>query len=103
MDRKNIILDKETKMKFIDQEDRKKLYNIGLKIRQMKLLNEDILDFFIKNDEPLYESTQDILDVIKLYVKGENPDYIGESIFQSDGEPVIKILNLFGITIERDE
>lgn len=84
-------------MKFIDQEDTKKLYNIGLKIRHMKLLNQEILDFFIKNDEPLYESTQDILDIIKLYVKGENSDYIGELIFQSDGEPVIKMLNLFGI------
>lgn len=84
-------------MKFIDQEDTKKLYNIGSKIQQMKLLNQEILDLFIKNDEPLYESTQDILDIIKLYVKGENSDYIGELIFQSDGEPVIKMLNLFGI------
>ena len=85
-------------MKFIDQEDTKKLYNIGSKIQQMKLLNQDIHDFFIKNDEPLYESAQDILDVIKLYVKGEDYDYIGDTVFQSDGEPVMKLLNLFRIT-----
>ena len=84
-------------MKFIDEEDEKKLHNIGLKIQQMKLINQEIHDFFIENDEPLYESTQDILEVIKLYIKGENPDYIGECIFQSDGEPIIRMLNLFDI------
>ena len=84
-------------MKFIDQEDAKKLLSIGSKIQQMKLLNQEIGDFFINNGEPLYESTQDILDVIKLYVKGENPDYIGELVFQSEGEPVVQLLNLFGI------
>lgn len=88
-------------MKFIDQEDSKKLHNIGSKIQQMKLLNQEIHDFFIKSDEPLYESTQDILDVIKLYIKGEDYDYIGESIFQSDGEPVMKLLNLFGIIVKK--
>lgn len=84
-------------MKFIDQEETEKLKNVGLKIRQMKLLNQEILDFFIKDGEPLYESTQEILDIIKLYIKGENPDYIGEIVFQSDKEPIIKILGLFGI------
>ncbi len=84
-------------MKFIDQEETEKLKGIGSKVQQMKLLNQEILDFFIKDGEPLYESTQDILDIIKLYIKGENPDYIGEIVFQSDKEPVIKILGVFGI------
>ena len=51
-------------MKFIDQEDTKKLHNIGSKIQQMKLLNQEILDFFIKNDEPLYEIKRKLNPVI---------------------------------------
>lgn len=90
-------------MKFIDQEEKRKLESIGLKIMEAKRLRQQINEFFIKDENtPVYESTQDILDVIKLYIRGETPDSIGESVFQSDGEPVIKLLELFGITVKRE-
>lgn len=84
-------------MKFIDQEEKDKLKPIGLKITEAKKLKEQITEFFVKDNEGVYESTQDILDVISLYIKGESVDVIGETVFQTDGQPVIELLRLFGI------
>lgn len=84
-------------MKFIDDEDKEKLLVLGEKIQQMKRLNEELLEFFIKDGLPRYEGTQEILDIIKLYIRGENPDLIGESVFQTDGKPVIELLKKFGL------
>ena len=88
-------------MKFIDQEDKEKLHDLGLKIQQMKVLSQDIYDFFINDGEPVYQSTQDILDIISLYVKGEDPDHVGDCIIHSDGEKVVRLLDLLGINDKR--
>jgi hypothetical protein len=88
-------------MKYIEDEDTIKLHDIGKKIQQMRELNKELTEFFIKdNNEPVYEESQDILDMIKLYAKGEDINYIGEAVFQSDGEPVEKLLDLFGIKVK---
>jgi len=46
------------------------------------------------------EGASDIDSIIKLYSKCESTEYIGEVLFQSDGEPIIKILDMFGIRAE---
>ncbi len=85
-------------MKYIEDEDKQKLFRIGLKVEQIKRNQKEILDFLIdKKGNARYEGTQEILDILKGYEKGENPDYIGEGVFQSNGEPVIRMLRLFGI------
>jgi len=87
-------------MKNILEEDRKKLYKIGLQIEQLKRLNKELIDFFIKDRTSIYETdteTQELLDVIELYIKGKSSDYIGEQVFQSDGTIVKEVLGMFGI------
>ena len=87
-------------MKNILEEDRKKLYKIGLQIEQLKRLNKELIDFFIKDGTSIYENdteTQELLDVIELYIKGESSDYIAEQVFQSDGTIVKEVLGMFGI------
>lgn len=85
------------KLKFIDELDEVTLFKIGIKIDQSKRLRKDIIDFFVKDGQPLVECSQEILDVVDLYIKGESPDYIGEIVFQTDGEPVRRTLKMFGI------
>ena len=90
-------------MKYIDEEEPLKLFRIGIKIDQLKRLNKGLRDCFIKDGKPIYgdaEGTEDLLDVIKLYIKGEHPDYIGEQVFQSEGDVVKKLLGLFGINVK---
>jgi hypothetical protein len=85
-------------MKFIDEEkDKQKLAEIGIKVEKIKQLQKEVLEFFVDNGEPVYDGTEDIISILNLYEKGENLDYIGELVFQSDAEPVIKMLNIFGI------
>lgn len=85
------------KLKFIDELDKLTLFKIGIKIDQSKRLRKDIRNFFVKDGQPLIECSQEIFDVVDLYIKGESPDYIGELVFQTDGEPVRRILKTFGI------
>lgn len=87
-------------MKYIDEEEPQKLFRIGIRIDQLRRLNKELIECFIKDGKPVYgddTGTQELLDVIKLYIKGENPDYIGEQVFQSDGAIVKKLLGLMGI------
>jgi len=84
-------------MKYIDEEDKKKLYELGAKILQAKKLGQDIAEFFVTNDQANYHDTQELLDIVHLYIKGESPDYIGEQVLQDDGEPIIRLLQLMNI------
>ena len=84
-------------MIYIDQEDKAKLHLLGIKILQMKQLKKEITEFFVTNGKANYCEAQDLLDVINLYIKGESLDYIGEQVFQSDGKPVKKLLQLMGL------
>lgn len=95
-------------MLFEDAGD-KKLIVMGLKIDMMRRLHNNIDNFLFTvtdrgtmNEHVVenFEGSQEILDVINGYIRGESADSIGESIFQSDGEPVKKILSLFGIQIK---
>lgn len=87
-------------MKYIDEEESQKLFCIGIKVELLKRLTKELKEYFIKDGKPVYgdaEGTEELLDVIKLYIKGEESSYIGEQVFQSDGEPVKKLLGLMGI------
>lgn len=96
-------------MKYIDEEMEEKLHGLGKKILQARQLKSEITDFFVtkKDDDDLsqanYYGAQDLLDVINLFIKGESPDFIGEQVFQDDGEPVIKLMKLMNIDIEKTE
>ena len=84
-----------------------KRYEIGKDINAMKFKRQKIRDFlFVVVDGEViaerFEGASEIFDVIKLWISGDNVDYIGESVFQSDGEPIIKILSLFGIDSQSD-
>lgn len=89
---------------YIEDVDEIKRMVIGEKIKLMKDFREDIVDFlFTKvddNSKANFEGSQDIMDIISGYIHGENADDIGENVLQDNGEPIKKILGLFGITIE---
>jgi hypothetical protein len=88
-------------MKYLDDEDNEKLHELGAKILQAKKLKSDITDFFVTKSEnggqANYHGTEELLDAIDLFIEGKSPDYIGEQIFQDDGDQVIKIFQLMGI------
>lgn len=96
-------------MKYLDEENKEKLNELGKKILQAKKLRSEITDFFVtrENDGKLseanYHGAQELLDVINLFIKGESPDFIGEQVFQEDGELIINILKLMNIDIEKTE
>jgi|SRR3972149_5291056 len=89
-------------MKFIDEEDKRILQAIGILISQAKTIREQIDGYFVKDGKGEYESTQEILDVIRMHIRGESPDSIGEAVFQSDGEPVKNLLLVFGLKVEEE-
>lgn len=88
---------------YIEDVDEKKRILIGKKIELMKDFREDIVNFlFTKvedHSEENFEGSQDVMDIIDAYIRGDSPNDIGESVLQDDGEPVKEILELFGITI----
>lgn len=93
-------------MKYLDDEDKEKLQELGKKILQAKKLKSEITDFFVTKDDrelpmPNYYGTEDLLDTIDLFIEGKSPDYISDQIFQDDEEHVIKIFQLMGIDIEK--
>ncbi len=84
-------------MKYLDEENDEKLYDLGQKILQARQLKSEITDFFVsKNDdgkqsEANYYCAQDLLDAINLFIKGESPDFIGEQVFQDASNKIIEI------------
>lgn len=84
-------------MKYINEEDKEKLHGLGEKILQAKRLTQEITEFFVTNDQANYYDTQELLETVHLYIKGESPDYIGEQVLQDDGEPVRRLLQLMNI------
>lgn len=90
-------------MKYIDEEDKEKLHEIGAKILQAKKLREEIVEFFVTNSKNIelsqenYYGTDQLLSIVNLYIEGESLDYIGEQVFQSDGEPVREMLRSMSI------
>lgn len=96
-------------MKYLDEENKEKLNELGKKILQAKQLRSEITDFFVTKaddgelSEANYHGAQELLDVINLFIRGESPDFIGEQVFQEDGELIINILQLMNIDIEKTE
>jgi hypothetical protein len=90
-------------MKYIDEEDRKKLSELGKKILETKRLTQEITEFFVTNDQANYHDAQELLDIVHLYIKGESPDYIGEQVLQVDGEPIIRLLQLMNINVKKED
>ena len=90
-------------MKYIDKEDMEKLYELGAKILQAKKLRQEITEFFVTstNNSELsqenYYGTDQLLSIVNLYIEGESLDYIGEQVFQSDGEPIREMLQSMNI------
>lgn len=82
---------------FVDEEDKEKLHELGKKILQAKRLTQEIIEFFVTNDEANYVDTEQLLNIVHLYIKGESLDYIGEQVLQDDGEPIKRLLKLMNI------
>lgn len=81
---------------YIDEENPEKLKEIGLKIKAAKVLRKEIIDFFVKDEAPVYgsvEDTQFLIDIINSYIRGEDPDYIGD-VYQTEGDNIRKLLGL---------
>lgn len=88
----------------IEDISKEKRDEIGKCVTDMKLMQQTIRDllFVVENKEVIaerFEGASDIFDVIKLWINGNSIEYIGESVFQSDGEPITKILTIFGIDV----
>lgn len=80
-----------------------KRYEIGMNINAIKLKLQKIREFLfvVEAGEVIaerFEGASEIFDVIESWIRGDDIEYIGESIFQSDGKLITKILKLFGIT-----
>lgn len=96
-------------MKYLDDEEKEKLHELGTKILQAKKLTKEITEFFVEQSDSgelhhvNYYGTEELLDAIDLFIDGKSPDYIGDQIFQDDGEYVIKILHLLGIEPDGDQ
>lgn len=84
-------------MKYLDEEDKEKLHDLGAKILLARELRKEITEFFVTGDQANYNGAQELLDVVNLYIRGESLDYIGEQIFQDDGKPIREILKLMNI------
>lgn len=84
-------------MKYLDEEDKEKLYELGTKILQAKKLKEEIAEFFVTNGQANYHGVDELLSIVNLYIEGESLDYIGEQVFQSDGEPIREMLQSMNI------
>ncbi len=86
-------------MKYLNEEDNGKLKELGIKISQARKLMQEITEFFVKKDDNVenYYSAQELLEIIRLYIDGESLDYIGEQIWQDDGESVRDILKTMDI------
>lgn len=84
-------------MKYLDEEDKEKLHELGAKIVQAKKLTQEITEFFVTNGEANYIGTEELLNTVNLYIKGESLDYIGEQAFQNDGNIVREMLKLMNI------
>ncbi len=86
-------------MKYLDEEDQEKLNELGKKISQAKELMQEIKGFFVEKEGNLekYYGTQELLDIIHLYIDGESPKYIGEQVWQDDGESVKDVLKTMNI------
>lgn len=90
-------------MKYLDEEDKEKLRELGVKILQAKKLTQEITEFFITtaNDSELshakYVGTEEWLSIIQLYIKGESLDYISEQVLQSDGTAIRELLKMMNI------
>ncbi len=95
-------------MKYLDDEDKEKLHELGKKILQAKKLIKEITEFFVAQSDSgeiyhvNYHGTEELLDAIDLFIDGKSPDYIGDQIFQDDGEYVIKIFQLMDIDTEKN-
>lgn len=84
-------------MKYLDEEDKEKLRDLGAKILLAKELRKEITEFFVTDDQANYNGAQELLDVVNLYIRGESLDYIGEQVFQADGTLIIEMLKLMNI------
>jgi hypothetical protein len=90
-------------MKYIDEEDKEKLHELGAKILQAKKLRQEITEFFVENSKNIelseenYYGSDQLLSIVYLYIEGESLDYIGEQIFQSDGDPIREMLQSMNI------
>ena len=89
---------------FIDEVDQETRLKFGQLVSNMKngynLLRE-ILFILDENGESVaerFEGSSELFDVFKMFIQGENTSAIGESIFQTDEEPVEKILSIVGIS-----
>lgn len=60
----------------------------------------EILFVFDVDDEIVAEkiyNASDLMSIFRLYMKGEDLETIGESIFQTDEESIVEILGSLGI------
>lgn len=84
----------------INLNDRKKL---GRKLIHIKTEYEGIRELFFLIDEDgeavaeRMVGASELFDVFNMWIRGDDLSLIGESIFQSDEEPIQKILAIVGI------
>jgi len=85
----------------ISDSEKSELKNI---LKNMRSLHEQLREilFVIDDDrdaiaEKLHD-TDALESVFELWIKGESLDYIGEAVFQDDGESIRKIFESIGMT-----
>lgn len=86
---------------YIDEENPEKLKDIGCYIKAAKLLRKEIIDFFVKDEAPVYgsvEETQFMIDIINSYIRGEDPEYIGD-LYQTESDNIRKLLGLMELEV----
>ncbi len=90
-------------IEYLDKLPEEERLKIGKIITKMRIDYRELLEtlfVFDVDDEIVAErihSASDLMSIFRLYIQGEELDMIGESVFQSDDEPVIEILASLGI------
>lgn len=88
---------------FLDEISEEKRREIGKIIVNMKLERQKLRNFLYVIDEDdsviaeRIDCASDFDNVFKMYIAGENIEYIAESVFQSDKKIIIQILDVLGI------
>lgn len=90
-------------IKHLDNLDESERARIGKILVNMTDEYRELLEalfVFDVDDEIVAEkihNASDLMSIFRLYMKGEDLESIGESIFHSDEEPIVEILGSLGI------
>lgn len=93
----------EIGLPYINDSSPEKLRALRQAVKQNSESYSKIKNILFPDGNPAVVAAQEVLDVIKLSVRGEDAGYIAETVFQSDEETVKPLFNLLGLNGKNGE